>query len=370
MYNFPIINNLSDVEKHIDEKYFRTASKEGVLYVNYKSMNPDTFPPVVDYATAVRREFRGIAFDEKSGEVLSRPFHKFFNVGERPDEEFTDDYHLEEKLDGSMVRPILHPNGALRLATKAGVTDVSMLAEEYVSENMPEIIDYMTWWVKCGLTPIFEFTSPNNRIVLDYDEPKLTLLALRFNRSGCYANYPILQLYSDTHVQKYDAKMEDVDGRENEEGCVVVHSSGHRMKAKTDWYVKRHKAKELFDREHVFVQKVLSEEIDDIYPKLDEAGKIRCNAAIVQLEHSILEEISEIENSVRALILLGLTEKKQLALDLPDSPYKTFYFKCFDEKFDEDYYRDYVLKQAGSAKKWKEFKEKFDFGFSLEEVTP
>ena len=85
-YDFPVINNYSDVEPFIDD-CFIVKEKNGVRFINYKNMSPETFPPVVDYGTAVRREFRGIAFDVETGSVLSRPFHKFFNMNERPETE-------------------------------------------------------------------------------------------------------------------------------------------------------------------------------------------------------------------------------------------------------------------------------------------
>ena len=88
-YEFPTITNFKDVEPYIDDN-FSVKDKEGVTYINYHSMMPAVFPPVPDdknhpdYTAAVmRREFRGIAFDTATGAILSRPFHKFFNAGDR-----------------------------------------------------------------------------------------------------------------------------------------------------------------------------------------------------------------------------------------------------------------------------------------------
>jgi len=61
---------------------------------------------------AIRRECRGLIFDAKTGELLSRRFHKFFNINEKEEsmlENMTDlsgGHIILEKLDGSMIGTI------------------------------------------------------------------------------------------------------------------------------------------------------------------------------------------------------------------------------------------------------------------------
>ena len=43
------------------------------------------------------------------------------------------------------------------------------------------------------MTALFEFTSPENRVVIAYDRPTLTLLAGRDNRTGRYCSHQELQ---------------------------------------------------------------------------------------------------------------------------------------------------------------------------------
>ena len=58
----------------------------------------------------IRRECRGLIFHAETGKLLSRRFHKFFNVNEldETDAEVIDlskPYVLLEKLDGSFIAP-------------------------------------------------------------------------------------------------------------------------------------------------------------------------------------------------------------------------------------------------------------------------
>ncbi len=109
--------------------------------------NPDKAP---DAATRrlwlVRRECRGLVFS-KAGALLSRRLHKFHNVGEVADEtsieciDFTQRYVATEKLDGSMICPFM-TGGALRLATRMGVTDTSIACEAFVRSSSIAYLEF------------------------------------------------------------------------------------------------------------------------------------------------------------------------------------------------------------------------------------
>ena len=121
-YKFPHITNISNVLPAIDGRdEFVVADKGSYTVINYNVMMADTFPPVIqelldagheqdDYAR-IRRECRGIIFDSNTGDIIRRPFHKFFNVNER---EETQDHVIDlsrphailEKLDGSDDRTV------------------------------------------------------------------------------------------------------------------------------------------------------------------------------------------------------------------------------------------------------------------------
>ncbi|PCK07239.1 MAG: hypothetical protein COA42_15410, partial [Alteromonadaceae bacterium] len=108
--NFPTITCLADVEHAIDEKLFMKALRpDGTTIINYLVASTEAFPEIVDHSDIahIRREFRGMVFD-KDGKLIRRPFHKFFNIGERTETQFTNldlskEHDIFEKLDGSMI---------------------------------------------------------------------------------------------------------------------------------------------------------------------------------------------------------------------------------------------------------------------------
>jgi RNA ligase len=199
-YQFPMIRHISDVLPHIEgREEFIVAEREGYTIINYVVPMADTFNmypggydgplSTYDLGGVMRRECRGLIFDD-DGYLMSRPFHKFFNINERDETQahavdMTQPHVIMEKMDGSMIRPIL-VDGYLRLATKMGVTNVAMQAEEWLAAQDPALKDWMRKCVEDSVTPLFEWVSPFNQIVLAYEEADLVYLGTRCNTSGWY----------------------------------------------------------------------------------------------------------------------------------------------------------------------------------------
>lgn len=192
-YPFPIIRTIDDVLPHIagrDE--FNVNDKGDYITVNYAVDFEDTFTMTGpdDLNGATRRECRGLKF-YPSGEIAARPFHKFFNIGQLEETQpqlldFSSDHTVMSKEDGSMLHPILIDE-QVRWCTKAGITEVSELAETFVDVTHK----YRYFALACierGLTPIFEYVGPYNKVVLDYSQESMILLAVRNNITGIYLN--------------------------------------------------------------------------------------------------------------------------------------------------------------------------------------
>jgi RNA ligase len=192
-YKFPIINDISEVRTAIKGRpEFLEIHKHDYIVFNYAVATPETFPKVEGWKNAILRECRGLIFN-KEGKLIRRPYHKFFNLNER--EETSDDvltyydsnWHVLEKLDGSMIAPF-YSEGKIRWGTKLGITDITYDVEKYIS-NKPEYEKFATEVVNKNYTPIFEWCSNKNRIVVSYPEDKLILTAIRNNITGNY--FPI-----------------------------------------------------------------------------------------------------------------------------------------------------------------------------------
>lgn len=190
-YTFPKIETIADVLPHITGRTeFIVADKGDYTVINYVVSMADTFDMVDenDLGGAIRRECRGIKF-YPDGRIAARPFHKFFNVNEREETQthlidISYPHTIYEKLDGSMLHP-MKVNKDIRWMTKMGITDVALQAEEFIFENT-KYLDFASWCIVNKLTPLFEWCSRKQKIVIDYPEDKLVLLAVRDNITGKY----------------------------------------------------------------------------------------------------------------------------------------------------------------------------------------
>lgn len=192
-YKFPEIFTIDDVIPYVkDREEFVIGERDFGTVINYAVSTPDTFNMINsdDMEGAIRRECRGIKF-YPDGKIAARLFHKFFNLFEKEETQLhnlnMDKKHtILEKLDGSMLHPMIFGN-EIRWMTKMGITDVSIKAEKYIKNNS-KYDKFAEWCIENNMTPIFEYTSPDNRIVISYREDKLTLLAVRDNYTGEYKN--------------------------------------------------------------------------------------------------------------------------------------------------------------------------------------
>jgi RNA ligase len=340
-YEFPIIRNISDVLPAIDGRSeFVIADKGSYTVINYNVMMSDTFD------CNIRRECRGIIFDTATGAIIRRPFHKFFNVNER---EETQDHAIDlsrphailEKLDGSMIAPFI-VNGQMIWGTKMGATDVAKPVEEFIARN-PEYITFADEAIDSGWTPIFEWCSRKQRIVLDYFDDQLVLTGLRNMNTGVYALHGNLeaigQAYAIPVVRAFEPQsdmmefIEHVRYLEDLEGFVVRFSDGHMVKLKCQWYVQIHKAKEAILQDRNIVELILDERLDDVKAHLPQEDRDRLALFEYEINTAILDRVYIVDNDVTAYREEGV-DRKTFALEYApkfDPFTRALVFKNFDD---------------------------------------
>jgi RNA ligase len=190
-YMFPEIRSIDDVLPHIEGRSeFIVAERNFGTVINYMVSMADTFDMIgpEDLGGAIRRECRGLKF-YPDGTIAARTFHKFFNMGEREETQphridFSRDHTIMTKLDGSMIHP-MKVGDRIRWMSKMGITDVALQAEEFIFINT-KYLSFASWCIDNSMTPIFEWCSRKQKIVIDYPEDSLTLLAVRHNITGEY----------------------------------------------------------------------------------------------------------------------------------------------------------------------------------------
>lgn len=184
---------------------------------------------------------RGLIADSK-GNVVARPFRKFFNLSELTTIPEID-FDVYEKMDGSLG--ILYWHGDIPvLATRGSFVSEQAVRGSQILRNI------MRGWemsiIDKAYTYLFEIIYPENRIVVDYHgAERLVLLAKIHTETGIEGeineeerrafevakHYPGIQLVEQ--LKDYES--------ENKEGFVIRWKNGVRAKVKFEEYVRLHR---------------------------------------------------------------------------------------------------------------------------------
>lgn len=187
---------------------------------------------------------RGLILDEH-GNVIARPFTKFFNIDEHqseylPDIPLGDKFEAYEKLDGSLGISYTDPTGKVQIATRG-----AFASEQALWASAWWDLKYSTVNIPSGETWLFEIIYPENRIVVDYGSRRdLVLLARIDNQTGRDLDFPdgwpgpVARRYD---AQSVDSLIQSVSGSDLEGFVLRFPSTGQRVKVKLDEYVRLHR---------------------------------------------------------------------------------------------------------------------------------
>ena len=396
-YQFPMIKHLDDVRPAIEGRdEFIIAERDWGYVANYMVAMTDTFPPVLDEEywcpgcklpiaetegcgsqrcpeavnlAAIRRECRGLLF-HKDGTIMARRLHKFFNVNERDETQFgvmdfTRPHVILEKLDGSMITPVVTDAG-IRWGTKMGITDVSMGAELFVA-NHPEYEQFARWCQSMRLTPIFEWLSRKQRIVIDYAEDRLVLIALRGTVTGEYKQYCDLLVLGEQFnievVKTYEGTadnmaqlMDETKAAEGVEGYIIRFDDGHMLKIKGEWYLRIHKTKDNLTHEKNVIDLLVNEKMDDVKAFMMDEDRKRVDEFESVFWDGVARQV-EAYDKYFDMVLASKLDRKEYALKwMPtvkdQDPFAPqIVFGKFDSKDTQTMMLDIVRKNVGTKTK-------------------
>ena len=188
----------------------------------------------------VTRAARGLITHRLTGEIIARPFPKFFNLGEDGDQIPDGPVVITAKVDGSLGILYRLPDGQLAIATRG-----SFHSDQAVHATRVLHTRYADFQPEPGLTYLFEIIYPDNRIVVDYGEyDDLVLLGAVNIKSGRSISPvdlqgswpgPVTPVYSGVSILDLDKSKI----AENEEGFVAHFlESDTRLKIKGEWYMR------------------------------------------------------------------------------------------------------------------------------------
>ena len=275
---------------------------------------------------------RGLICDN-NGNIIARPFKKFFNLDEHkgplPDEYFD----VYEKLDGSLgilyffqEVPYISSRGSFD--SKQALIASTMLHGQY--KNSIPLLDKTK-------TYLFELIHPENKFVVDYGEEKsLNLLAIIDTETGQEYNFQEHIGLGFPLVKNFNAK--DIKELKqlnltNKEGFVIKFKNGLRLKLKFANYTEMHAVVSKITNVTVWEMLREKKSFEEMISNLPD----ELFAWIEELTNGFLSEFKTIENNSRADFIkimssLNNQDRRKLAIQAKNSEYTKIIFAMVDNK--------------------------------------
>ena len=273
--------------------------------------------PLPDQPEVDAFDMRGTTFVfNKDGSLYKRFFMlpKFFNINQVEATQYyklmnKEIVNITAKEDGSLIAFMQLPNKKLFTKTIGSfVSDQAQSAYNFLY-NWEEKVEWVKMVINAGYTPLFQYVSGPNRIVLKYSKEDLRFLGVRDNFTGEWI--PSTELAGQKDIPFTLPKSEEIVPlkhlmerakiEEDSEGWVVKFKD-IMIKIKTAWYFKLHglRTENVF-REDYVIKNYIDQTLDDLMSQLDPIEDEDAFAFVDRVTGALDKYIDHIDNSVRAL---------------------------------------------------------------------
>ena len=307
-----------------------------VACLNYDQINSPMGNPIVE-------ECRALILELGTWKVLSYPFRKFYNYGEGhiPANFKWNNFTTFKKLDGSLISLWYDGHDEPHFATRSvpdascgydeGGNTFDMLIRQTIEEMTGHSVDDFLSYFCPGYSYSFELTAPENQIVVQHKERKLTLLAIRnletldeidvnqWMLDNLYP-YPIVQGYSNLTFEQVKEKIAEINPLE-EEGFVLVDKNFNRIKIKSEAYLLLSRCRDSLGKSaKARLEIILLDKLDDVYSTQPEWIQKKLD----DVKDAIKQLNTEIKNNYNEYQLLP--SQKDFALAVKNYPYSDALF--------------------------------------------
>ena len=337
-------------------------------------------------------DMRGTTFVfNKDGSIWKKfmMLPKFFNINqvESTQYDLIKDKTIKTvtyKADGSLIAFMELPNGEIFTKTIGGFSNDQVKEANILLNSDKNIKNFVRKALNEDKTPLFEFVSRYNRIVLQYGAPELIFIGLRDNKSGKYtpavsldgimdANITYNNAYKTANIDELMAEMAVI---KDIEGCVIEFDDGQMVKIKSNWYFNMHglRTENIF-REDYVIKNYLEEKIDDLLSQLDPKGDEDAFMFVERVLKAVDNKIIYINKHVLELYSKYVNKYKENWVEFATKEHNTAFFRLVkskiensDEFLEEKNIVEYILHKTKRYKEAKFFVDKWS-GVSDESIS-
>jgi RNA ligase len=299
----------------------------------YKQTHPTLPLTIWNYTEKVQYEglwdevtlqCRGLITEDTTGKILVRPFRKFFNYEEVVGKDMIptkgDYVYIQEKMDGSLGILFNYEDQWIMATRGSFASDQAIKGLEIVKSKY-----FLDSWSK-EYAYLVEIIYPENRIVVDYGEEKVTFLSVVLNESWKWKPMDDTELHwttakmilhangvkdnlvkTEQHFSFSDELYKSLKEKNetNKEGFVLRFQPGNfRMKIKFEEYVRLHKVMTNLSTTAIWevlssggsMDELLKDVPDEFYSKINDYEK-----SLIAQFNKLEEEYQNHFDSIRRL---------------------------------------------------------------------
>lgn len=285
--------------------------------------------------THITRTCRGLIVRDGTGEIIARPWAKFFNYGEHPEGslDLSAPAEVTDKMDGSLGIMYRAADGwaiATRgsFASEQAMHATAVLRDRYPDFEPPD-----------GMTALFEIVYAANRIVVDYGAmDDLVLLGAVDIATGEAVGPDWVSLWpgplAETMSARTLAEALALPPRAGCEGVVVRMPGPVMIKLKQDDYVALHRlitgmnARVVWERigEGETAEQICAAIPEEFWPWVREVG-----GELIREKNRIIDEATAEHERLLGALPEGWT-RRDYAMEAQKSPHRAWLFNLLDER--------------------------------------
>lgn len=283
---------------------------------------------------------RGLVTHNETGDIVARPFKKFFNIEENKHTP-TKYFDVFKKEDGSLII-VFQYNGQWIIASRGSFTSDQAVAAEKLFYKLE--YDKILYGEK--FTYLFEYCADWNRIVVRYDTERLILLGMIETKTDKDID---VQIFGSDFFQKEIGfvdvvkKYNGIDDfnvlkkmiPDDEEGFVVKFSNGDRCKIKGEEYLRLHKLMTNVSTTSVWENLMNGKSMDDLLVDIPDEFFDVVKATEKELDDLYWKIADEALHLFKTFYVDGMSAK-DFADRIKDvkAPYHSLLFCQFNLKFE------------------------------------
>ena len=293
---------------------------------------------------------RGLIIDNTTGEIVARPFNKFFNHGEPGAAEIQTPYRIFDKIDGSLIIAYKY-RGKWRCSTRGSFDNIYIDYAQGILDRMVEDPTFPDNRTVAPQTHMFEVVLPSGMDPMPravQHDAGLYYLGSRTTENGSegyfqdtfsvmsrYALKGLVHIAARQHKQSFESIMRKAPTLTGSEGWVLhMIYTGGRVKVKTSWYLALFRAISKLSEESI--RSLILESggwdcrfIEEFPEELRDEAEAMTKEIMGRYAVALQDTMAQFREASK-----GKPSRKDFALSIMANPNRDLLFYLFDGKFD------------------------------------